>query len=136
MRFTYRYILKATFHPNEPGWTDVFKSAQYSCPNVLQLVDLLLSLPASSADCERGFSLVKVIKSDWRSRPRDTTVTNLMVIQLHSPDILDFDPMPAIHRWKGKCKCRRSVCSNSDASNSESDNDSEMETLYLASQRN
>ena len=47
-----------------------------------------------------------------------SAVTNLMVIQLHSPDILDFDPMPAIHRWKGKCKCRRSVCSNSDASNS------------------
>ena len=29
-------------------------------------------------------------------------------------DILDFDPMPAIHRWKGKCKRRRSFCSNSD----------------------
>ena len=36
--------------------------------NVLQLIDLVLSLPASSADCERGFSLAKVIKSDWRSR--------------------------------------------------------------------
>ena len=90
---------------------------------MLQLVDLLLSLPASSADCERGFSLAK---SDWRSRLRDTAVTNLMAIQLHSPDIKDFDPMPVIHRWKGKCKHTRSVCSNSDASNSDSDNDSEM----------
>ena len=60
---------------------------------------------------------------------------NLMAIQLHSSDILDFNPMPAIHRWKGKCKRTRSVCSNSDASNTESDNDSEMETLNLASQR-
>ena len=115
----HRYTLKATFHPNEPAWADVFKSAQSSCPNVLQLIDLLLSLPASSADCERGFSLTKVIKSDFRSRLRDTTVTNLVKIQLHSPDIEDFDPMPAIHRWKGKCKRRRSDCSNSDASNTE-----------------
>ena len=61
----------------------MFKNAQNSCPNVLQLVDLLLSLPDSSADCERGFSLSKVIKSDWRSRLRDTAVTNLMAIQLH-----------------------------------------------------
>ena len=97
----HRYTLKATFHPNEPAWADVFKSAQSSCPNVLQLIALLLSLPASSADCERGFSLTKVIKSDFRSRLRDTTVTNLVKIQLHSPDIEDFDPMPAIHRWKG-----------------------------------
>ena len=72
---------------------------------MLQLVDLLLCLPASSADCERGFSLAKVIKSDWRSRLRDMAVTNLMAIQSHSPDTMDFDPMPAIHRWKGKCKC-------------------------------
>ena len=94
---------------------------------MLQLVDLLLCLPASSADCERGFSLAKVIKSDWRSRLRDTAVTNLMAIQLHSPDIMDFDPIPAIHRWKGKCKRRRSVCSNSDDSNSDYSDDSEME---------
>ena len=40
----------------------MFKNAQDSCPNVLQLVDLLPSLPASSADCEQGFSLTKVIR--------------------------------------------------------------------------
>ena len=75
-------------------------------------------IPASSAEYERGFSLAKLIKSDWISRLRDTTVTDLMEIQLHSPDIMDFDLMPAIHLWKYKCKRKRSVCSNSDASNS------------------
>ena len=43
--------------------------------------------------CEQGFSLTKVIKSDWRSRLRDTMVTDLMTIQLHSPEIADFDEM-------------------------------------------
>ncbi|CAB4013278.1 zinc finger 862-like [Paramuricea clavata] len=31
----------------------------------LLLVDLLLSIPAHSVECERGFSLLKVIKPDW-----------------------------------------------------------------------
>ena len=61
----------------------MFKNAQDSCPNVVQQVDLLPPLPASSADCEQGFSLTKVIKSDWRSRLRDTMVTDLMTVQLH-----------------------------------------------------
>ena len=102
----------------------MFKNAQDSCPNVLQLVDLLLSLPASSADCERGFSLTKVIKSDWRSRLRDTMVTDLMTIQLHSPEIADFNPTPSILRWKGSYKRRLSLCSKS---SSESDDEMESE---------
>ncbi|KAL5496790.1 hypothetical protein EMCRGX_G013148 [Ephydatia muelleri] len=108
-----KYSLKAKVPPKEPEWVDVFKKAQDSCPNVLQLVDLLLSLPASSADCERGFSLTKVIKSVWRSRLRDTMVTDLMTIQQHSPEIADFDPTPSILRWKGSCKRRLSLCSKS-----------------------
>ena len=46
-------------------------------------------------------------QTDWISRLRDTTVTNLMAIQLHSHDIVGFDFMPAIHRWKEKYKGRR-----------------------------
>ena len=105
----------------------MFKNAQDSCPNVLQLVDLLLSLPASSADCERGFSLTKVIKSDWRTRLRDTMVTDLMTIQLHSPEIADFDPTPSILRWKGSCKRRLSLCSKSSSeSDDKMESDDEM----------
>eukprot|EP00731_Ephydatia_muelleri_P025501 Em0017g584a len=92
---------EAEVPPKEPEWVDVFKNAQDSCPNVLQLVDLLLSLPASSADCKQGISLTKVVKSDWRTRLRDTMVTDLMTIQLHSPEIADFDPTPSILRCKG-----------------------------------
>ena len=96
-------------------------------PAFIQLVDLLLSLPASSADCERGFSLTKVIKSDWRSRLRDTMVTDLMSIQLHSPEIADFDPRPSILRWKESCKRRLSLCSKSSSeSDDEIESDDEM----------
>ena len=58
-----RYAETTKVLPNKPEWVDVFWTAQDTCPNVLQLMDLLLSLPASSADCERGFSLTKVRSS-------------------------------------------------------------------------
>jgi len=35
--------------------------------NLLLLFEILLSFPLSSAACERGFSAMKRIKSDWRS---------------------------------------------------------------------
>ena len=97
MATVYRYALTAKVLPKKPEWVDVFRNAHDTCPNVFQLVDLLLSLPASSADCEQRFSLTKVIKSDWRSWLRDTMVTDLMTVQLHSPEIADFDPTSSIH---------------------------------------
>lgn len=36
----------------------------------LALVDINLSLPASSSDAERGFSEMKMVKTDWRCRLR------------------------------------------------------------------
>ena len=83
------YHSKGYIHPNEPGWTDVSMSAQN---NVLQLVDLLLSLPASSADCER-VSVWQRNQFRLEKQTRDRAVTNLMAIKLHIPDIMDFDPM-------------------------------------------
>ena len=41
-----------------------------TCPNILSLIDLILSIPAHSADAERGFSEMKLVKSDWRSNLR------------------------------------------------------------------
>ncbi|CAB3994333.1 zinc finger [Paramuricea clavata] len=40
-------------------------------PHLLLLVDLLLTIPAHSAECERGFSLVKLVKSDWTNSLTD-----------------------------------------------------------------
>ncbi|XP_070404148.1 uncharacterized protein [Nothobranchius furzeri] len=43
---------------------------RHRCPDVLYLFDALLTIPASTADGERGFSVMKQVKSDWRSRPK------------------------------------------------------------------
>ena len=69
------------------------------CSNLLCLVDLILTIPASSADAERGFNRLKIAKSDWRSKLSDTNLSDQMTIMLEGPSIAMFDPAPAINLW-------------------------------------
>ena len=43
-------------------WKDINVAHGNRCTAFLQLVDLLLSIPASSADAERGFSQLRLVK--------------------------------------------------------------------------
>lgn len=63
------------------------------------LVDLILTLPASSAETERGFSQMKLSMMHLHSKLRSESVTDLMIIQMNSPDTRKFDPQKAIHLW-------------------------------------
>ncbi|KAG7168422.1 hypothetical protein Hamer_G002465, partial [Homarus americanus] len=54
---------------------------------------------ASSANAERGFSQVKLIKTDWRSRLTDDHLTDLMVVQLQTESVGNFSPDKAIARF-------------------------------------
>ena len=67
--------------------------------NIVSLIDLLLAIPATSAEVERGFSYMKCVKTDWRSRLRDTMLTDLLRIQIDSPEISDYEPSAAIDMW-------------------------------------
>ena len=69
------------------------------CSNILKLFDLILTLPASSAVCERGFSAMKILKTEYRNRLGSKTMTTLLTVQIHSPEISQFDPVPSIIRW-------------------------------------
>ena len=73
------------------SWVDVFRNAHDTCPNVHQLMDLLLSLPASGADREGGFRLTKVM-SDWRSRLRYTMVTDWWLYSCTVLQLLTLTP--------------------------------------------
>ena len=63
------------------------------------LVDLLLSIPEHSSECERGFSLMKLVKTDWRNCLTDDAFTDLIKINLHCADIQEFNPDQAIDLW-------------------------------------
>ncbi len=90
------------------SWVSVNSCHQHSCSDLLAVIDPVLSLPASTADCERGFSSMKMVKSDWRSSLLSDTLSDLLTIQLCSPDIKDFDPSTAVMLWhENSVKSRR-----------------------------
>ncbi|XP_074851770.1 zinc finger protein 862-like [Carettochelys insculpta] len=88
-------------------WDSVNSDYLHKYPNILMLVDLILALPASSAEAERGFTQMKLIMMQLHSKRMSESVTDLMVIQLNSPDIKKFDPEKAIHLWNSASQRHR-----------------------------
>ncbi len=88
-------------------WVEVWQSFAEDFPAVCVIVDLILSLPAASAENERGFSRMKRTKTESRTRLSAQSLTDLMMIDMSSPEIEEFDPEPAIIGWLEAGKRRR-----------------------------
>ncbi|CAC5410021.1 unnamed protein product [Mytilus coruscus] len=73
-----------------------FKKGQ---KNIIGLIDLILTMPASSADAERGFSEMKMPKTDYRTRWRKTVLNDLLMVHFNTPNVKEFDSLSAIHLW-------------------------------------
>jgi hypothetical protein len=68
------------------SWPEVQRQMK-GYENIFGLVNLLLTLPSSSSECERGFSHMKKIKTESRTRLTEASLEDLMVIHLHSEAI-------------------------------------------------
>ncbi|XP_060081020.1 zinc finger protein 862-like [Ylistrum balloti] len=71
-------------------------------PNLFLLFNYLLTLPGSSVEAERGFSCMKIVKNDWRSRLGEDNLCDLMLVTLETAEVEAFDPLPAINLWYGQ----------------------------------
>ena len=95
--------------------------------NILGLLRITLVIPVQTATLERGFSLMKRIKTDWRNRLSPQTLSQLMMIKLDGPGLDQFNPEPAIKRWwKEGPRSRRPGSSSQlvlESSDSEDDSD-------------
>ena len=80
-------------------WAGVNERYRNRCGNILDLIDLILSLPASSSICERGFSLMKLTKTAYRNKMKSSTLSQLLTVKLHTASIEDFHTEPAIKQW-------------------------------------
>ncbi|XP_052253749.1 uncharacterized protein LOC127860038 [Dreissena polymorpha] len=80
-------------------WADVNSKLGKVCPNILALVDLVYTIPASSADAERGFCYLKNTKSASRNTLLDTNLSNQMMVVLETEAVQDYDPTEAVHLW-------------------------------------
>ena len=80
-------------------WPTINKKFRDSCPSILGVINLLLSLPVTSAEAEHGFSKLKAIKTENCTRLSDSSLSDQLMVALESPDIKQFDPDEAIHLW-------------------------------------
>jgi hypothetical protein len=97
-------------------WINVHQQYKKGHSNILALVDLVLSLPAASSDAERGFSELKMTKTDWRCSLRSNVLNDLLTIHFNTPSIGKYDPLPAIQLWNSSVtrKRRPNYMENSD----------------------
>ncbi|XP_059201277.1 zinc finger protein 862-like [Centropristis striata] len=93
------YLYKEPTTLERLTWSEANRMLRGSCPDILDLLALVLCMPASTADCERGFNVMKIVKSDWRSSLKCETLSDLLMMHLSSPSIKDFDPSPAVQVW-------------------------------------
>ena len=66
-------------------WQQVNRRFQGDYPHILDLFDLILTIPATSTACERGFSHMKMIKTDRHSRMKEEALSNCLTIKLEAP---------------------------------------------------
>ncbi|XP_071486689.1 zinc finger protein 862-like [Diadema antillarum] len=120
-------LLKARIHSKKgQDWSSIIPALRDQLPNICCLLDLMLSVPASSADAERGFSRLNLVKSNLRSVMGDDRVTDQLLIMLHAADISEYDPEQAISLWhSGGSRTRRPDSHHHSPSHSEDDQSSD-----------
>lgn len=86
------------------SWEQLGVKYRVDAENLFSLVDLILTIPAHSVECERGFSQMKRVKTDWRNQLTSTALTSTLRILMEGPSIKEFDPLPAIIFWNSVAK--------------------------------
>ena len=81
-------------------WKDVCTAMKgLGVDKILQLMDLMLALPPTLVMNERGFSQLKLVKTDRWHQLGNARPNSIMVIRLDDASIKDYNPDSAIDRW-------------------------------------
>ena len=72
-------------------------NTEYGC--VLRLFNLKTSIIATSVARQRGFTHMKLVKSDHRTSMNETTLSDCLIINWEGSCIDDFNPDVAINLW-------------------------------------
>ena len=80
-------------------------------PNLSVIAGAYRVIPPHTADCERDFSQLKLIKTDIRNRMKEETVEPLMHISIDGPPPEHYDFVKAAELWSsvksGRLKWKR-----------------------------
>ncbi|KAJ3587979.1 hypothetical protein NHX12_011573 [Muraenolepis orangiensis] len=87
------------------GFTEYKASGGRNIPNTMKkLLMAVDTLSPSNADCERGFSTMNNIRTEYRSKLTTTNAANLLFISSVGPPCRQWDPLPYVKTWLGKMK--------------------------------
>ncbi|XP_040177111.1 zinc finger protein 862-like [Rana temporaria] len=78
-------------------------------PVLGNLLSIVSVLPVSTACCERGFSLMNLVKNKFRSLMQQESLGDLLMTNMNGPSVKDFDPVKAIDHWYSNCKRTRHI---------------------------
>ncbi|PAA56523.1 hypothetical protein BOX15_Mlig001790g1 [Macrostomum lignano] len=98
-------------------------------PRIKNLIMVVLTLPISSAEAKRGFSIYKHIAYDRRTRLAPKTLEHLLRIRINGPPLMKFKPDIYVNDWLKKHwrsdapGGQRQKESNIDEENKDSDSD-------------
>ena len=92
-------------------WQDINKALRPlgTVDKVLRVIDLILSIPATSSANESDFSVMSLIKTNRKSWLKNKTLSDLMVINRETPGIKEYNPTDDVNLWisSGMRKPRR-----------------------------
>ena len=82
------------------GWKSLFLDAKLLYPEIYKLISIILILPLTTVDCERGFSVHKITKNKLRNRLTDENVDSCLRVILEGPPLENFDFEKCYVKWK------------------------------------
>ena len=82
MRFKFIKFPATSLQIAQRSLWDFYFQYRETFPHLWKLVQILLVLPLNTAACERGFSLMNIVKTDRRNRLSDELLDQLMVVSL------------------------------------------------------
>ena len=99
MQYAVQFVSLTTMDYRAVWWRIFYAPTASEWSNVLILVQLLFSLPASNGKLEHIFSQMNVIKTNKRSLLCNKSLDDLLLLSIEGPPLKDFCPDTVIDLW-------------------------------------
>uniref|UniRef100_A0A1X7V1N3 HAT C-terminal dimerisation domain-containing protein n=1 Tax=Amphimedon queenslandica TaxID=400682 RepID=A0A1X7V1N3_AMPQE len=99
LHYAIQFIFLSTLNYKAVWWRIFHSPSAGEWCNILILVKILFSLPASNGKLERVFSQVNLIKSEKRTLLSNETLNDLLVLTSDQTPLNEYSPDNAIDLW-------------------------------------
>lgn len=116
-----KFVLQQS--PDHAVYPDFLRYNSFNTINNYSLCQIISVIPASSVDCERGFSALNLIKTNLRSRLRGEHLESLLRISAMNISLTELRKHEKILVAKWRCERRRRSGDKADELIEESDSE-------------